>query len=130
MESVGWADLNISNSCDCHLGEVRVGSRGGRSYCFQGSFGYSGLNFSFFTTNVSFRYTAGNENFVLVVDPLHDCRCSEMALSDAFEVAKVTERLLGLLRCHIHESGVYSANHDARAALTGLECGACTDWTE
>jgi hypothetical protein len=27
-------------------------------------------------------------------------------------------------------SGVYSANHDARAALTGLECGACTDWTE
>ena len=26
--------------------------------------------------------------------------------------------------------GVYSANHDARAALTYFECGACTDWTE
>ena len=24
---------------------------------------------------------------------------------------------------HIHEYGVYSANHDARAALTDLECG-------
>jgi hypothetical protein len=27
-------------------------------------------------------------------------------------------------------ANIYSANHDARAALTGLECGACTDWTE
>ena len=52
MESVGWADLNILNSCDCHPGKVRVGSRGGRSYCFQGCFGYSGLSFSFFTTNL------------------------------------------------------------------------------
>jgi hypothetical protein len=25
--------------------------------------------------------------------------------------------------------GVYLANRDARAALTALECGACTDWT-
>jgi hypothetical protein len=27
---------------------------------------------------------------------------------------------------YIRGLGVYSANHDARAALTGLECGACT----
>src|SRR5713226_8131770 len=90
VESVGWADLNILNSCDCHPGKVRVGSRGGRSYCFQGSFGYSGLSFSFFTTKFSFLHTAGDENFVLVGGPLHDCRGSERALCDAFEVAKVT----------------------------------------
>ena len=25
--------------------------------------------------------------------------------------------------------GIYLANYDARAALSSLECGACTDWT-
>jgi hypothetical protein len=33
------------------------------------------------------------------------------------------------LGSHFHTLGVYSANHDARAALIRLECGACTDWT-
>ena len=30
---------------------------------------------------------------------------------------------------HISGMRVYPANHDARAALTSSECGACTDWT-
>ena len=30
---------------------------------------------------------------------------------------------------HLDEKSPYLANHDARAALTCLECGACTDWT-
>jgi hypothetical protein len=29
----------------------------------------------------------------------------------------------------ISDMGVYLANHDARAAVSYLECGACTDWT-
>jgi hypothetical protein len=29
----------------------------------------------------------------------------------------------------LSEYAVYLANHDARTALTCLECGACTDWT-
>ena len=31
------------------------------------------------------------------------------------------------LHCQISATCVYLANHDARAALTSLECGACTD---
>jgi len=30
---------------------------------------------------------------------------------------------------HFNGLGVYLANRDARAALSHLECGACTDWT-
>jgi hypothetical protein len=30
---------------------------------------------------------------------------------------------------YFHAMRVYLANHDVRAALTSLECGACTDWT-
>ena len=30
---------------------------------------------------------------------------------------------------HADVLSAYAANHDAHAALTPLECGACTDWT-
>jgi hypothetical protein len=30
---------------------------------------------------------------------------------------------------HMSVKSLYTANPDARAALTYLECGACTDWT-
>jgi hypothetical protein len=44
------------------------------------------------------------------------------------QVLQVTAGTLAMDR-HLDGKRAYLANHDARAALTYLECSACTDWT-